>query len=92
MQRPLCLLLSGTMLMSGCATVRETPERPPSAASAVVPAGLGVIFEGELLKRALAEPDRARLGMAPGQFFSSVALLPAEARYIAPQDAAVSTP
>ena len=74
------------MALAGCGTLAVTEEPTPQIPAKPIPARLGVHITGEALKRAFADPDRRKLGLGPGQYFTDVILLPPETRYIAPQD------
>ncbi|MEW6542885.1 MAG: caspase family protein [Nitrospirota bacterium] len=80
-----CMILA-LGVQAGCGTLAVTEEPTPSLPQKPIPARLGVHVTGEALKRAFADPDRRKLGLAPGQYFTDVILLPPETRYIAPQD------
>jgi len=80
------VLLIVTSLTLGCGTLAVTEEPIPKLPKQPIPARLGVHVSGEALKKAFSEPDRRNLGLAPGQYFADVRLLPPETRYIAPQD------
>ncbi len=78
--------LIACFLLSGCGTLAVTEEPIPNLPQKPVPAKLGVQMSGEALKKVFSDPDRRQLGLAPGQYFADVILLPPETRYIAPQD------
>ncbi len=86
MRKIWAVLLTICMTASGCDTLAVTEEPAPKLPEKPVPARLGVHVTGEALKKAFSDPDRRNLGLAPGQYFADIRLLPAETRYIAPQD------
>lgn len=73
-------------VLAGCATLAVTEEPSPKLPEKPIPARLGVHVSGDSLKKAFSDPDRKTLGLAPGQYFTDIRLLPPETRYIAPQD------
>lgn len=79
-------LVAPVLLLSACATLDVTEEAKPSPPSTPIPAKLGVHLSGEALKKAFSDPDRTRLGLAPGQYFLDLRILPPDTRYVAPQD------
>lgn len=79
-------LLAAPLLLTACGTLAVTEVAKPTLPSKPIPARLGVHVTGEALKKAFADPDRRKLGLAPGQYFTDVILLPPETRYVAPQD------
>lgn len=80
------LFAAPLLLLTACGTLAVTEAAKPALPSKPIPARLGVHVTGEALKKAFADPDRRKLGLAPGQYFVDVVLLPPETRYIAPQD------
>ncbi|MDE3226726.1 MAG: hypothetical protein KGN30_15095, partial [Nitrospirota bacterium] len=80
------LLAAPLLLLIACGTLAVTEVAKPAFPSKPIPARLGVHVTGEALKKAFADPDRRKLGLAPGQYFTDVILLPPETRYVAPQD------
>ncbi len=80
------LFAAPLLLLAACGTLAVTEVAKPALPSKPIPARLGVHVTGEALKKAFADPDRRRLGLAPGQYFTDVILLPPETRYVAPQD------
>jgi hypothetical protein len=79
-------VLTSCLVFSGCGTLAVTEEPSPKLSEKPIQARLGVHVTGEALKRAFSDPDRRNLGLAPGQYFADIRLLPPETRYIAPQD------
>lgn len=80
------VVLTSCLVFSGCGTLAVTEEPSPKLSEKPIQARLGVHVTGEALKRAFSDPDRRNLGLAPGQYFADIRLLPPETRYIAPQD------
>lgn len=87
---PNCLralaLLTALGSAAACGTLDVTEDPAPKAPEKAIGARLGVHVTGEALKRAFADPNRRKLGLAPGQYFADVILLPPDTRYVAPQD------
>lgn len=73
-------------ITTGCATLEVTPKLLPDVSRGPVPARLGVQVEGDKLKKLFADPSQNKLGIAPGQMFKEVVLLPPDTRYSAPQE------
>jgi hypothetical protein len=71
---------------SGCGTLAVTEEPSPKLPQKPIPARLGVHVSGEALKKVFSDADRRKVGLAAGQYFSDIVLLPPATRYIAPQD------
>ena len=80
------LAMGSGLALAGCGTLTVTEEPVPQIPAKPIPARLGVHITGEALKRAFADPDRRKLGLGPGQYFTDVVLLPPDTRYVAPQD------
>jgi hypothetical protein len=73
--------------LTGCrGTLDVTPEPTPKLPPNPIHAKLGIHVFGDSLKKTFAGADRQKLGLASGQYFRDVILLPDETRYIAPQD------
>lgn len=81
-----CVIGAAVMAAFGCGTLAVTEEPAPKLPEKPIPARLGVHISGEALKTSFSDPDRRKLGLGPGQYFSDVIILPPETRYIAPQD------
>lgn len=73
--------------LEGCATLKVTPELKANVTGKAISAKLGVqLGENESLKKVFLQPDKSKIGIGQGEYFSQVMLLPLETRYIAPQD------
>jgi hypothetical protein len=82
------LLLSGVILLGGCATLDVSPDKILAPATAKQPVVLGIQASGERLQAVLKDADGALATMATGTLFDKVLLLPVESKHQQPAEIA----
>lgn len=74
------VILAGSLLIGGCATLAVTPPQSVSSAGVKQPVNLGIIVVGERLREALTVPEESAVAKASGRLFDTVQLLPNDVR------------
>jgi hypothetical protein len=80
------LLLAGSLLLGGCATLTITPPQQIKATTVKQPVNVGILVVGERLREALNDPQESAATATSGKLFNKVTLLPDDARTKTPAE------
>jgi len=80
------MLLAGSLVLNGCATLDVTPPQPVKRTATKQPVNVGIQAVGERLREALNDPQESAVTATSGVLFNKVALLPNDARSKTPTE------
>lgn len=86
MNSVLFMLLTGSLLLGGCATLKVTPIKEVNTTGAKQQVNIGIQVKGDRLTEALSDPQESAAMLTTGKLFNKVALLPGDSRSKSPAE------